>query len=290
MGYSARYHAASLAAVFLALAVGILIGVGFGGDVLNSTKKDLEASLRGDLNDARGRADDLAAELNKSNEFGERVYPSLVGERLAGQRIGVLGLGGLPKGISSNIESAIEPSGGKLGAVAVLAEPPDIPGVAGDLQKTRLAKIRQDPDLIDALGKAVGRQLVLGGPLLNKLRSQLFSRASGRFGNLDGLIVVRDQPANLNQHYQDQTDRLESGMLEGAVRTGAPAVGVEQTSTDPSSIGFFSGLTTASVDNIDNVSGQVAMIFGLLGADGDFGEKGSADRLLPDLLAPSPRR
>ena len=27
MGYSARYHAASLAAVFLALAVGILIGV-----------------------------------------------------------------------------------------------------------------------------------------------------------------------------------------------------------------------------------------------------------------------
>ena len=27
MGYSARYHAASLAAVFLALAIGILIGV-----------------------------------------------------------------------------------------------------------------------------------------------------------------------------------------------------------------------------------------------------------------------
>ena len=31
MGYSARYHAASLAAVFLALAVGILIGVGIAG-------------------------------------------------------------------------------------------------------------------------------------------------------------------------------------------------------------------------------------------------------------------
>jgi len=30
MGYSGRYHAASLAAVFIALAIGILIGVGLG--------------------------------------------------------------------------------------------------------------------------------------------------------------------------------------------------------------------------------------------------------------------
>ena len=34
MGYSARYHAASLAAVFLALAIGILIGVGLGDNVV----------------------------------------------------------------------------------------------------------------------------------------------------------------------------------------------------------------------------------------------------------------
>ena len=29
------------------------------------------------------------------------------------------------------------------------------------------------------------------------------------------------------------------------------------------------------------------MVFGLLGAEGSFGVKGSADRLLPDLLAPA---
>ena len=32
MGYSARYHATSLIAVFIALAAGILIGAEFGGD------------------------------------------------------------------------------------------------------------------------------------------------------------------------------------------------------------------------------------------------------------------
>ncbi len=38
MGYSARYHAASLAAVFLALAIGILIGVGLGDNVVRTPR------------------------------------------------------------------------------------------------------------------------------------------------------------------------------------------------------------------------------------------------------------
>ena len=45
MGYSGRYHAASLAAVFLALAIGILIGVGLGHNVVSGTTKNLEQSL-----------------------------------------------------------------------------------------------------------------------------------------------------------------------------------------------------------------------------------------------------
>jgi hypothetical protein len=40
----------------------------------------------------------------------------------------------------------------------------------------------------------------------------------------------------------------------------------------------------ASVDDLDLTSGQLAMVFALLGADGSFGVKGSADQLLPDLL------
>ena len=95
MGYSARYHAASLAAVFLALAIGILIGAEFGDDVVSSTRQNLEESLTSNLADARERADELAAELGRTNEFAERVYPALVGDRLDGQQVGILALGRL---------------------------------------------------------------------------------------------------------------------------------------------------------------------------------------------------
>src|SRR6476659_3627878 len=102
MGYSARYHATSLIAVFIALAVGILVGAEFGGDALTNTRKDLERSLTGNLQDARARADQLGAELSRSNEFADRVYPVLVRNRLAGKRIGIVALGGLPSEFTSD--------------------------------------------------------------------------------------------------------------------------------------------------------------------------------------------
>ncbi|HMC49687.1 MAG TPA: copper transporter, partial [Solirubrobacterales bacterium] len=133
MGYSARYHTASLVAVFLALAIGILIGAEFGGDALTGTRRDLEHSLVGNLQDARSRADELSAELNRSNEFGERVYPVLTRDRLNGMRLAIVALGGLPSDITGEVEDALGPTGAKLVGVGVVREPVDVNGLAGDL-------------------------------------------------------------------------------------------------------------------------------------------------------------
>jgi len=57
--------------------------------------------------------------------------------------------------------------------------------------------------------------------------------------------------------------------------------------TEPSSVSFFNGNDLTSVDDADLAAGHVATVFALLGAEGSFGVKGSADRLLPDLLAPA---
>ena len=141
MGYSARYHATSLIAVFLALAIGILIGAEFGGDTLSNTRKDLEHSLTGNLQDARQRADQLNGELGRANEFSGRVYPVLVRDRLRGRRIGLVAFGDLPGDVYGAIEGALAPAGGHLVGVGVVREPIDTHGIAGDLAKTRFAKL-----------------------------------------------------------------------------------------------------------------------------------------------------
>jgi hypothetical protein len=286
MGYSARYHATSLIAVFLALAIGILIGAEFGGDTLTRTRKDLEHSLTGNLQDARERAAELSGELGRADEFSNAVYPVLVRDQLRGRRIGLVAFGDLPGDLSGAIEAALGPTGARLVGVGVVREPVDLRALAGDLSKTRFAGIARNPEAQAAFAVGVGRQMVRGGTLLEQVRGHLFSRASGNFGALDGVIVVRDVPQDMGPLQRASAGRIESGLLSGIVATHTPAVGVEGSEIEPSSISFFSGNDLSSVDDVDLVAGRLATVFALLGAEGSFGVKGSADRLLPDLLAP----
>ena len=145
MGYSARYHAVSLVAVFIALAIGILVGAEFGGDTLSNTRRNLEQSLIGNLQDARDRSDQLGGELGRSNEFADRVYPVLVRDQLDGRRIGLVAIGDLPGNVTDAVEEALGPTGGRLVGVGVVREPVDVRGLAGDLSKTRFADIAATP-------------------------------------------------------------------------------------------------------------------------------------------------
>ena len=286
MGYSGRYHATSLIAVFLALAVGIVIGAALGGDTIDNTRENLERSLTGNLQDARDRADELSTELGRANEFSSRVYPVLVRDQLQDRRIGVLAFGDLPDDVLGAIEDALAPTGGRLVAVGVVREPVDTRALADDLAKTRFADIARSSDTQTALAVGVGRQLVLGGTLLEPVRGHLFSRASGNFGALDGVIIVRDQPEEMGPQQRAVVGRIESGLASGITATRAPAVGIEASDAEQSSVSFFVGNDLTSVDDIDLVAGRLATVFALLGAEGSFGVKGSADRLLPDLLSP----
>jgi Copper transport outer membrane protein, MctB len=286
MGYSARYHATSLIAVFLALAVGILIGAEFGGDALTETRKNLEQSLVGNLQDARSHADDLSGELGRADEFDEKVYPVLTSERLQGKQIGVIAMGGLPSEITSAVEDALGPTGATLVGVGVVREPVDMSGLASELSNTRFAELRTETEQLTELGIGVGRQIVIGGTLPELVRGSMFSRASGEFGPLDAVIIVRSQPEGMGPVQRSTANQLESALLKGITATRVPTVGVESTTTEPSSISFFQSNSLSTVDDIDTTAGKVALVSALNGAEGSFGVKSSADRLLPELLTP----
>ena len=132
----------------------------------------------------------------------------------------------------------------------------------------------------------MGRQIVIGGTLPELVRGQLFSRASGEFGALDAVIVVRSQPEGMGPVQRSTANQLETALLAGITATRVPAVGVESTSTEPSSISFFQSNGLSTVDDIDNTAGQLALVWRSRGAEGSFGVKSSADRLLPELVAP----
>jgi Copper transport outer membrane protein, MctB len=292
MGYSARYHAASLAAVFLALAIGILIGVGLGENVVSDTTKQLEKSLTSDLADARSSAEDLQAELNREREFSTEIFPALVDDLLLGDRIAVVALGSLPQEMEGDIEFVVgrdSPTGARLSEFAVVREPPDLRALADAVPTgSRARRVARDSDALSALARRAGLSLVRGGPPFDRLSDALLTDVSGQPGGIDAVIVVRDRPSDLGSAKSNATDGLEEGLVNGIQSAGGiPVVGVERSDSDGSQIGFYAsqGLD-ATVDSIDLTSGRLALAYALSGVEGDYGIKASADRLLPVLRRP----
>ena len=72
-----RYHALSLAAVLLALAVGIVIGVAIGdSNLVSSAKNGIVANLNSEVSGARRQVGQLQDELAEEEAFAERSVPA----------------------------------------------------------------------------------------------------------------------------------------------------------------------------------------------------------------------
>jgi hypothetical protein len=279
MGYSARYHAVSIAAIFLALAVGLLLGAEFGDDVIRGTAESLEGSLKSDLEDARARIDDLEGDLGREQRFAEDVYPSLVGSALIGDSLAVVALGTRPEELRDDVLDALEPTGAEVTQIATVREPPDVKGLA-DLVPGR----GNDRERAEDAAKRAGRALVAGHRFYEEAQGELLTGFSGSTDSVDGVIVVRQQPADAEN--DAATDAVEGALIEGLLAGGVPVVGVERTDADPSQIGFFQAQGLTTVDDIDLTAGGVALIYALRGATGTFGVGEGAELVPPVLRSP----
>jgi hypothetical protein len=284
--FTPRYHAISLVAVFLALGIGVLLGVALGEEgIVSGASRDLEKSLRGDLDQARSRNADLRRELAQRRGYEREVYPALVSDLLPEWRVGVVAMGKLPGGYISSIEDALGPAGATVENVSVIEAPLPLGRIAGELEGTNLRRVDRDNDVLERLGRRIGRGLVQGGELVGRLRQELFSTSRGDYRGLDGVVFVRDRDG-LKGDDKSAQDAFENGLVDGMQDTEAQVVGVEKMETDPSQVRFMASHDIASVDDLDLPEGKTALVWALLGPDGRYGRKSTAERLLP----PPPER
>ena len=291
MGYSGRYHAASLAAVFIALAIGILIGIGLADDVVSTASQELEQSLRDERDQAEAEADDLRGELDEEEQFSEEAYPALVDRKLAKRKFAVVELGDVPDDeVDDTADEAIdsaEQAGGELASVSSIELPLDVAALADDVGgKARGA--RNDPDDLERLGRIVGSKLAGGGELIDRSKENLFTRFNGSLDGVSLLILIRNPVTDLGGKQQERYDALEVGLIQGAKDGAVGVVGVESTSTDPTTLDVFSDQGVATVDNVETPAGKVSLVYALDGAEGDYGSKDAAGSLLPELQPGDP--
>jgi hypothetical protein len=296
-----RYHALSLAAVLLALAVGIVIGVAIGdSNLVSSAKSGIVHDLSSEVSAAQRQSGQLRAQLNSEETFANDLYPIAVHRLLRGRQIGLVFLGNASDQIDGLARSAVSQAAGDVVTVIAVREPVDLSGLARDAAGTRYAALAESTSaggglqLVERFGALAGRQLVSGGlalgrELLSRVRGSLLSAFDGQLGRLEGLVVARAEPAGMVPEAAQIAAALESGLIRGAAAVKIPIVGVEVSATQPSQVPWYQGQGISSVDDLDSTAGRAALAYALAGSHGSFGVKGTANSLLPTVVGASGR-
>jgi Copper transport outer membrane protein, MctB len=289
--FDLRYHVASLAAVFLALVIGIIVGVGISGPV-DSEKtnllKDRVASLQKQLDQSSQQSADRKRERQAAQTFITDTYPALVRNRLRGKQIAVVFVGSVDGGIRLAVSQALTDAGAQQLRLRALKVPIDVHQIDGTLASQPAADGLVGKSHLESLGRALGQELMLGGetPLWNSITDALVEeRAGGNKTPADGVVIVRTVAPQ-----RGGTSRFLLGLYSGLGSVGVPAVGVEQTDAAASATAVFRKAGLSTVDDIDTPVGQLALVLLLAGQpSGQYGVKDSASNgALPPLPTPAP--
>jgi hypothetical protein len=282
--FDLRYHVASLAAVFLALAVGILLGIGVAdrGLIESTSERLLEAriaDLERNLDAANAQIGELRGSDEAATVFAEEVYPTVVDGRLADKRIAVVFVGSVDAGLRDAIEDTLQDAGA----------PPVLRLRAFRVPLDEEAVRNRYGGAIDELGRSLGTDFVDGGetPLWDRLSSVIVEERVGAItAPADAVVVAR--PA---EPQRGATALFLRGFYAGLAAAGVPVVGIDVTTSTRPPIESFQRAGLSTVDHLDTEAGHLSLALLLAGAQpGNYGVGESADDgVLPPLdSAPAP--
>lgn len=284
-----RYHVASLAAVFVALVIGILVGVGLSGRgfVDDAERRNLQqeiASLREGQRAARAELAAAVRDRGAFADYAERTYAALVDGRLEDRRVALVYVGSVDPTVDFAVTRAVQDAGGSVVRMRALAVPLD-PRVTDDALAGRPAlRSYRGPDALGRLGRELAAEVVDGGrtPLWDALADVLVEERAGASGpRADAVVVARSAPAQ-----EGVTQELLTAFYGGLATSGVPAIGVEPTGVERSTVPAFARARLSTVDGVETPAGRVALV--LLLAGGQPGSYGVRPAATSGVLPPVP--
>ncbi|MCO8271491.1 copper transporter [Actinoplanes sp. TRM 88003] len=214
-----RYHVVSLTAVFLALAIGLVVGTAaLNGPVADNLKSQITA-LNKDLGNKRDEINQYREEINRSQEFATELAPTVLNGKLAGRKLAVLALPGTDQ-YADKVISMLTIAGATITAKVTVQDKFFDPAVELDLLD--LANETSQPTIpfADVPANSIGVETASA-----QLMLALMQRAGGpavtqpAAGDVTAVLAAYSE-----QGYIAVDDKATGGAEATVMITGAPAV------------------------------------------------------------------
>lgn len=306
---SLRYHIVSIAAVLIALAIGVVLGSTSLSNTLLSGLSGQNEHLASQVADLQAKNNTQQARLDASNRFARGVGPLAVRGALTGRTVAVVTTADARPADRDALVSLIKAAGGTVTAQVMLTDEFADPAQADQLRDlvTRLipagARLPATSNPGTLAGGLLGDLLLLAkgsnqpqaNP--NEIASAMSALTTGGFLTTSSdvapaqlAVVLSGGPArgdgagnraSMLAHFATQLQRSGAGAVlaggAGSAR-GTGAVGVVRADSAASSV-------LATVDNADTAAGQVTTVLALRaqlhGHPGRFGTAGNAEAAVP---------
>lgn len=283
-----KYHIASLVSVFLALAMGILIGTTMlGNDAIVEQTKQMAQNLEQDLAKLRGENSQLSTKvvsLEKSSrdyqQFGREILPQLVANRLQGVEVALVETSNY--GFNEDLIKTLQLAGAKIHSTTSILPTFDLSDQA---KKQQIVSFLGMPDaktekVMTDLATQVAQGIVVGDNIasLNYLEEQGLIKKSGEYGVPVNTVIIIGGSQEENTSFAQVVD---IPMIAHFLSKGINIFGVEHRDVANSYMKMYQKHKISTVDNVDTVPGEVALIWAMQGKPGDYGVKETAKSLLP---------
>lgn len=286
-----RYHIASIVAVFLALALGILIGSTIVGDnlIVEQQKKMIDR-LEEQFYALRESETILSTENQRQSKiignyenYSQTLLPPLLKGRLQDSQIGVVvsGDNDLPAGMINALSSA---------GATIVSKTVVLSGLGLDDQKARKRVIEfygldanSPPDVLrQYIARSVAAVIQNQGEpeVIEFLQSNDLIKFSGANKTpLAGVIIL----GGANDYSFHFVDSFDTALIDELNANAVKVFGVEQYQAVYSYMEQYGQKNISTIDNIELSLGQISLVFAMTGEPGNYGMKATAKKLMPTL-------
>lgn len=257
-----RYHLVSLISVFLALAVGIILGAGPLQGAIGDQLIDQVEGLRTERSNLRESLDEAQGTVEEQLRFLQAAGPQLVAGSLADTRVAVVDLDDVAGDVQQGVVDHLEAAGATVVANAVLTDSWTMEEEVS-FRETVATGLR---DQLDDLPEDAGPDRVLAAALAVSLTEDSGdpSVRSDRAGELQELLVR----SSLIELDGEQSEPADAVLLLSGATAALPVTGEEEVSAPTPEEGELGILSTLAATIQERT--ESSLLAGPTAADGDL--------------------